>query len=179
MHYRGRNDGYYNVQQEQGSIDLPQAFPDDGPPRKVKVESRHHRYNRRHRPSEDNGKSTWILTFALLTLVVFVSAYFLASEHEKVQIEHVRQDILQLQLEPLSREWEEKYARLQDENERLKSHEQEFKRIELENRQLVESQDQERKSRREQNKKMEYYRTYQENIHERIQRVSRTLVLEK
>ena len=176
MQYRRRNDGH---SQDQGSIDLPQGFPDDGPPQKLKVDHPRHQHRTTDRLSAEPGKSTWILTFTLLTLVVVVSAYLLASEHEKIQIEHARQKILKQQLEPLAREWEEKYARLQDENERLKSHEQQFKRMELENKQLMESQGQEKKSKQQQNKQLEYYRNYQEKIHERIQLVSRALSLEK
>lgn len=183
MQYRRRNDGHL-FQQERSSIDLPQAFPDDVPPRKQKGDYYSRQHNRHvtttdREPVHNNGKAAWFITFTLLILVVLGSAYFFASEHEKVQIEHVRQDIFRHKLEPLSRQWEEKYARLQDENERLKSHEQEFKRMQLEHKQLIESQDQQQKSMLEQNKQIEYYRTYQERIHERIKLVSRALLLEK
>jgi transcription initiation factor IIF auxiliary subunit len=54
-------------------------------------------------------------------LVVLVASYFLVSHHEKAQIEHVRQGILHDKVEPLSREWEEKYAKLEEENKKLKT----------------------------------------------------------
>lgn len=62
----------------------------------------------------------WLLKFGLMTLVVLTASYFLVSKHEKVQMEHLRDDIIHDKVEPLSREWEEKYAKLKEENEELK-----------------------------------------------------------
>ena len=49
--------------------------------------------------------------------MVFVASYFLVAHHEEIQR---RQDTIQEELKLLLREWEEKWARLEEENERLK-----------------------------------------------------------
>ncbi len=179
MQYRRRHEVYAD---EQGSIDLPQGFPDDGPPRKLKVEALQQvPGKRRLRPTDpaDSGTTTWIFTFSLLMIVVLAISYFLVSEHERSQIERTKQDILHLQVEPISKEWEEKYAKLQEENERLMSHEKDYQRLKLESQQFLEKEENEQKLRAQQSKQIEYYQTYQTEIHERIQLISHSLLLEK
>ena len=97
-----------------GLVDFPQAFPDEAP-RKVKVEGRQRK--RKMRDSSGEGGNNWIASFGLLMAIVLVASYFLVSHHEQVQLDHLRQDIIHEQVEPLSRDWEEKYSALEEENQ--------------------------------------------------------------
>jgi hypothetical protein len=75
---------------------------------------------RRRRIKGEATENDWLLRFGLMMFVVLVASYFLVTHHEKIQIEHVRENILHDKVEPLSREWEEKYAKLEEENVNLK-----------------------------------------------------------
>lgn len=169
-------------EEDQGMIDFPQGFADDGGPRKVKVEEGPQRAGKRKlRPADTDikGNSSWVIKFAILMVVVLIAAYYLVAEHEKSQLEHAREDFVNEQVEPLSKKWEFKYAKLEGENEKLATHEREYLQLKEEHDVLLA-----RESKREErieslNEKVEYYKGYQVNIQQRIQLMSHALVLEK
>lgn len=168
MQQRRKND------QEIGGADIPQAFPDESPS-KVKVE----KYHRRKRNGKEQQGNGWIITFVLLTTFVLVASYFLVSHHEKLQLEHLRRDIIHDEMEPLSREWEEKYSQLEDENLRLKKEAQEYTRLREENENLMERSSHANKLRGNQNIQIEQLSKYKKKIQENLQLMSKTALLEK
>ena len=59
------------------------------------------------------------LVFVVLLLGVLVAGYVVMSQHEEVQLHNLKKEMYANKIEPLSHEWEEKYAALQEENEKL------------------------------------------------------------
>jgi cytochrome c-type biogenesis protein CcmH/NrfG len=173
MQQRRKKDAYID-QQETGGVDLPQAFPDESPS-KVKAEKRLRKRKAKESP-EGNG---WIISFVLLMTIVLVASYFLVSHHEKVQLEHLRQDIIHDQVEPLSREWEEKYTQLEEENVRLKKAAQAFSLLGNENVKLLEEKGHANKLRENQDVQIERLTKYKKQMQESIQLMSKTASLEK
>jgi hypothetical protein len=165
-------------------VDLPQGFSDESPPRKVKVE-RPPSYRNRGAPTEQqqqltsSGGSGWILQFVFLMSIVLVASYFLVAHHEQIQLEHLRQDILHDEIEPLSKEWEEKLEGLQEENDRLKKEAKQYSQLAKENVQLQEEQHQQRKLRDNQDQQIVQLTKYKKKMQENIQHMSKTTLLEK
>jgi DNA repair exonuclease SbcCD ATPase subunit len=176
MQHRRRNEAY---EEEQGTVDLPQAFADDGPTRKVKVEGRQRKQKPKTMDPSSRGNTGWIVTFSLLMIVVLVASYFLVAEHEKTQIEHAREDIIHEQVEPLSKVWEEKYAKLEEENEQMKSHEMEYERMKSKTDKLLENESEQQKQIEKQEAQIQYYKKYQQEIKQRIKLMSRAVLVEK
>jgi transcription initiation factor IIF auxiliary subunit len=112
-------------------------------------------------------------------LVVLAASYFLVSHHEKIQIEHVRQDIIHDKVEPLSREWEEKYAKLEEENEILKN-ESADKATFLDTKVQLEKQLRDGEKLREtQEDDIKHLTQYKQKMKDDIQLMSKTALLEK
>lgn len=162
---------------ELGTIDLPQAFLDDTP-HKVKVEGPSRR-DKGQKPVSTGGNNGWVVKFTLLAIVVVVSSYFLVAEHEKNQLEHLREDIVHQQVEPLSREWEERYADLEEKNEKLQAQAQEYEDMKKENERLLENDSHARKLRENQENQITYLKKYKNEIQDRISLLSHALLLEK
>jgi septal ring factor EnvC (AmiA/AmiB activator) len=177
MQHRRRNEVY---EEETGTMELPQAFPDDGPTsRKVKVEGRQRKRKPGTPGQSSRGSSGWVITFSLLTVVVLVAAYFLIAEHEKTQIEHAREDVVHQQVEPLSKEWEQKYAKLEEENEQMKSHEMEYERMKSKTEKMIETENQQKKQIETQLERIEYFKKYRQEIKQRIKLMSHSVLVEK
>ena len=120
-----------------------------------------------------------MVTFALLVVIVLVASYFLVAEHERIQMKKFEEHVLHDQVEPLSKEWEEKYGKLQDENERLKQESKDYEMMKKENERMLENESHSDKLRQNEEKQITYYKDYQQEIHKRIQAMSHTLLLEK
>lgn len=175
MQHRRRNEVY---EEDQGTIDFPQAFADDGPT-KLKVEGRQRPRKLKVAETPSKGNANWVITFSFLMIVVLVASYFLVAEHEKTQIEHVRQEVIHDQVEPLSKEWEEKYGKLEEENERMKSREMEYEKMKSKTEKLLETESEQQKLMEKQEGQIEYYKKYQIEIKKRIKLMSRALLVEK
>ena len=165
-----------NDADEAGGVDFPQAFPDEAP-RKVKVEGRQRK--RKLRGGDSEGGGNWIASFGLLMAIVLVASYFLVSHHEQRQLEHLRQDIIHEQVEPLSRDWEEKYSALEEENQRLKREAKEIASLKAENTKMKQDSGSVTKRMEDSKKKMEQLTKYKETMQANIQLLSKTLLLEK
>lgn len=176
---RRRNEVY----EDEPGFDLPQAFPDDGAPQKVKVEGRS-RPNRRRPKSSSSGSSGdsntgWVISFSIFMFVVLAASYFLVTEHEQKQIQHTLEDIVRQKVEPLAKEWETKYDLLMEENERLKKHEKEYLEIKRKEERLGQAPDSHGKDGDAQKIRIDYLETYQKKIQARIKNMSKTLLLER
>lgn len=181
MQNRRRSDAPPSNNDSAGGLDLPQGFIDERPS-KVKVEERQDPRRRRRRDRGDDsndGNSNWMWTFGLLVVIVLVASYFLIVEHEKVQMKKFEEHVLHDQVEPLSKEWEDKYSKIEDENKRLQQEAKDFDLMKKENERILENESHNNKLRQNEEKQIAYYQDYQKSIHERIQLQSHTLLLEK
>jgi hypothetical protein len=163
-------------------MDLPQAFPDDTPA-KLKVEQRSRLSKSRRTPHDSSsaaaGGNGWMVGFGVLTLLVVVAGYYLVAHHEQVQLAHMREEIVHSQIEPLSREWEERYSNLEEERDRLTSDAQQYISIKDDNERLVAEHAQFTKLRTNMDNQLEYLTKYKTNIQQSIQQMSKTALLEK
>jgi cyclophilin family peptidyl-prolyl cis-trans isomerase len=167
-----RNESY---EEEGGCVDLiPQAFPDDTP-RKVKVEGRQRKRVKVAGPP-NNG---WMVGFGVIMTVVLFAAYFLVTRHEQSQLVHLRESIEHDQVEPLSREWKEKYDRLQEQNEQLKQYSSEYVTMKAENERLNQNQNHADKLRANQDKQIAFQKMWKVGIKQGIKSMAKTLLLEK
>jgi len=169
MQQRRRNE----VSEEDHGIDLPQAVPDDGvvPSRK--------RVRKRVSTGSTHVNMGWILSFGALMAVVLIAAYILMEKHEEQQIQHVKELFVHSQMEPLARQWEEKYAALEEENERLKRQQQAMEKVKEENEDITAEVLGLKKTTDKQSLRIDYLKSYQQKIKQRIKNMSKTLLLEK
>eukprot|EP00934_Nitzschia_sp_Nitz4_P001994 Nitzschia sp. Nitz4//scaffold1_size375055//132931//134143//NITZ4_000252-RA/size375055-augustus-gene-0.714-mRNA-1//-1//CDS//3329540973//1994//frame0 len=180
QHRKVKKDIHGQEEQDLGIADLPQAFPDDDLPVKEKVEEPVRRRQRGKPSSSSSGSSSsWVIPFTLLVIVVVVVSYFLVEKHEEARLEHLRKDIVHDQIEPLSKQWEVKYANLQEENENLRSQLQELEELRTENRKLHSGQDNTEQELETQQHLVEYFKKYKVEIKRRIKMMSHSLLLEK
>ena len=105
--------------------------------------------------------------------------FFFATKHEEAQLENLRKSLMKNQVEPIARNWEEKYANLQEENEQLRKQAKELEDLRSKNQRILEKEEELKKLQEDQEKSISYYEKYSKDIHNRIQEMSRSLVLEK
>lgn len=121
----------------------------------------------------------WVLGFGLMTLGVLIAGYLLMSRHEKVQMESLRENIIHEKVEPMSREWEEKLANLQEENEELKKEVAESSQFKETKSQLEEQIHQVEDIREKQEHDIQHLIDYKRQMQRNIELLSKTELLEK
>ena len=123
---------------------------------------------------ESNGAS-WTVQFGFLVILVVAASYYVVSQHEAMQFKKIREEIVHDQVEPLSREWEEKYADLVEENERLKKASTNQQDIDK----LVEEKKQFGELREAMEGKIQTLEHYKRKMQRSIQLLSHNILLEK
>ena len=164
-----------------GGVDFPQAFPDDDidpskPGLKRAREAKRKMKNETKRDNQSAGG--WIIPFLFLFGIVLVGSYYLVSYHEEQLVKHLKQDVMKHQKE-LSREFEVKYADLQEENEHLKKQIAEVDNLKRENEELLEDSTHARSLRQNYEKQIEQLTNYKMTMQQNIQLMSKTALLEK
>lgn len=165
---RRKNDSTLGV--DSGAID------DAGEKPKV----RKSRSRRRKRVEEDNSNNGWwILKFSVLCSIALVAGYFLVEHHEEKLVAKMRQSVIHDELEPLSKEWEEKYAKLEEENEELQRGAKLNANLNAESDRLKEENTRYEKEMKNRNKKIEQLENQKAKMKENIQLMSKTALVEK
>ena len=178
QHRVRRTDGSAGMDEQEtgGAIDLPQAFPDEAPA-KLKVEKRQRK--RKTKRLQEPAGSGWMISFGILVTIVVVSSYYLVKHHEKQMMDHLRSDIFHDQVEPLSKQWEEKYALLEEENEKLKREAKDVTGLQHENEELKKENGQFEKLKEQKDTRIERLVKYKKQMQENLQLMSKTILLEK
>lgn len=154
-----------------GGMDLPQGFADETSLPSKRSSSR--------RRKQDSGGNGWIFGFVFLLGIVVVASYYLVAHHEEQQLNHLREEIVHDQVDPLSREWEEKYADLLEENQKLVTVSEQFSALKEGNERMQEQQHQATKLRQNLDTRIEYLAKYRTTIQESIQAMHKAVLLEK
>ena len=160
------------------AADLPQGFSDDlvsGKGSTVPLTQQ----PRRRRTRRGDTSSEWIFGFILLTILVLVAGYMLAGHHEELQLKHLREEIVHDQLEPLSKEWEEKYATLQEENLSLLQQAKKYGSMKEDLDSLIEEQKKAKSIRKTLDSQISALTKYKERMQTNIKSLSRIHLLEK
>jgi DNA repair exonuclease SbcCD ATPase subunit len=161
-----------------GGMDLPQGFVDEPAHYKVFGRARNPQQQQLHHHKKTNHQTSWILPFGILMVIVLIAGYSLMAYHEQALMDHLKQDV-KLEEEALSREFEEKYANLQDENQRLQSQIKEAIELKRQNEELVEESNHNRSLRQNYQKQIRQLTEYKQKIQENIQLMSKAILLEK
>ena len=148
----------------------------DGSGEKPKVPKT--RSRRRKRVEEENN-GWWIFKFSLLCSIAIVAGYFLVEHHEEKLVAKMRQSVIHDELEPMSKEWEEKYVKLEEENEELKRGAKLNANLNAESDRLKEENIRREKDIKNRNKKIEQLENYKAKMQENIQLMSKTALVEK
>jgi septal ring factor EnvC (AmiA/AmiB activator) len=172
---RRRNDA--EADGETGGIDFPQGLHDDSSVKAKAGKSRSRKV--RSATQQDQEGKGFMLKFSFLMTIVLVASYFLIAHHEEMQLEHLRQNIIHDELEPLSREWEEKYAKLEDENAELKRGAKAYANLKEESDRLKEEYSKQQRAREKLDKQIEQLQKYKGNMQDNIKLMSKTALVEK
>ena len=154
-----------------GGMDLPQGFADDS-----SVSSKRSSRRRRKQASGGNG---WIFGFVFLLVIVLVASYYLVGHHEEKQLNHLREEIVRNQVEPLSKEWEGKYAELLEEKKKLVTEAEQYSTLKVDNERIKEQQQQATNLRNNLDKRINYLAEYRKTIQGSIQAMHKAVLLEK
>ena len=179
-----------------GGMDLPQGFADETP----LSSKRPARRRRKH----DSGGNGWIFGFVFLLIIVLVASYNLVAHHEEKKLNHLREEIVHNQVEPLSQEWEGKFAELLEENTKLVTGAEQFKEdnerikgqllekekelvtedeqystLKEDNARIKEQQSQATELRKNLDKRVDYLAEYKKTIQRSIQEEHKVVLLEK
>jgi cyclophilin family peptidyl-prolyl cis-trans isomerase len=161
---------------EDHGLDLSLGIPDEGATRKIIARSMSGGKSNRH-ASPGSTSSGWIISVSVLMLLIITASYFLIAEVEKRHVQNVSEVFVHKYVEPLAKEWEEKYATLEEENERLKNQETGLQVLKSEGNQMIEREASQITE--NQGKRIDYLKEYQRKIQRRIKKMSKTLLLEK
>ena len=107
---------------------------------------------------------------------VLVAGFIIMSKHEETQLDHLRKDMFTEKIEPLSREWEEKYATLEEENEKL--HKELTSKDDLE-KQVEKERNESLEQSEKLGKKIDQLTWSRQKLRDNIQLMSKTALLEK
>jgi hypothetical protein len=173
-------DGDDDVAMMNGGVDFPQAFPDDDidPSKPGLKRARDLKRKMKNDTKRDNNPGGWIVPFLVLFGIVMVGSYYLVSYHEERLVKHLKQDEVTHEKE-LSREFEIKYADLQEENERLKKQIADVDNLKRENEELLEDSIHARSLRENLEIQIERLSNYKKTMRQNIQLMSKTALLEK
>ena len=166
---------------EDHCIDVSLGIPDETSAPLRKVITRSVSANKGNRKGSPAGSTNagWIISVSALLVLIIVASYFLIAELEKRHVQNVRKVFVHELVEPLAKEWEQKYATLEEENERLRNEEREVLVMKEENNQMIEREASLKKATGTQRKHIDYLKGYQRKIQRRIQKMSKKLLLEK
>jgi hypothetical protein len=154
-----------------GGMDLPQGFSDEASSLSKRSSSR--------RRKQDSGGDGWIFGFVFLLVIVLVASYYLVAHHEKKQLNNLREEIEHDQVEPLSREWEERYTDLLEEKKKLVTEAKQYSTLKEDSERIKEQQHQATKLRMNLDKQIEYLAKYRKTIQGSIQDMHKAVLLEK
>ena len=149
-----------------GAMDLPQGFVDE------KEDSRH-KLRRRKAAQENDTK--WLVPFILFFVGVMGAGFFIMHKHEQMQIQHIEKDVV----EPLTKEWEEKVAQLEEQNKELAQQAKDYFTMKEDYERIGEQLRQAGKLRQGYDNEVDYLKKYRKGIQGKIKRLSKTLLLEK
>ena len=139
-------------------------------------------YSQRSQQRRDDAKDTsgwWILKFSILVSIVLIAGYFLVEHHEEMLVKKMRQSIIHDEVEPLSKEWEEKYAKLEEENENLKRSATLNDNLRTESDRIKAEYTQQQEATKKLEKKIDQLEKYKAKMKENIQLMSKTALVEK
>ena len=176
---RGKNRRTNNNDNDAAGFEIPQGFNDVAAATAESSSSmpNGNRGSPRRRISEDRESNSagWMVKFGILVVLVVAASYFVVSKHEELQFKKIREEIVHDQVEPLSREWEEKYADLEEENQRLKKYstlQGDMDKLLLEKKEFTEL-------RKTMEGKIHSLEQYKRKMQQNIQLLSSTMLLEK
>lgn len=139
------------------------------------LSSRPRRRRRRERPVPKE----WIFSFGLMMVGVLIAGYILMSHHEKKQLNRLQENILHEKLEPMSQEWEGKYAKLEEDNEVLKKKLADSAQYNESKIQLEEHVHQVESIREKQESDIQHLVEYKRRMQRNLQLLAKTELLEK
>jgi hypothetical protein len=154
--------------------DLPQAFADEVTHPKAGIR----RARAEQRSQQRSTNTSWILPFGIMMVLVLMASYFLVSQHEENLVKHLNRDKL-LREQEMSHEFNIKYSELQEENSKLKGEIQQLLELQQQNENLVEERRIGQTEQQVLEKKVDHLTAYKKKMHENIQLMSKTALLEK
>lgn len=164
-----------------GSREIPGHVPVSAPTGTSNGNSPLGRRVRRNGKQKDVGGTdgNFITKFILLLIPIVVGGFVLASYHERKQLEKLQDTIVSEQIEPLARQWEDKYSSLEEENGRLLKKTKEYGTIMQEKEQLVQQTTKIQNQLNQNQKRLDYLTKYKTTIQKKIQSDSKARILEK
>ena len=103
------------------------------------------------------------------------AGFFIMHKHEQMQIQHIEKDVV----EPLTKEWEEKVAQLEEQNKELAQQAKDYFTMKEDYERISEQLRQAGKLRQGYDNEVDYLKKYRKGIQGKIKRLSKTLLLEK
>jgi septal ring factor EnvC (AmiA/AmiB activator) len=177
MKYRnvpGPADRADDVGVEAVGADLPQAFADERAHPKAGIR----RALAEQRSHDQRTNTSWILPFGILMFLVLIASYFLVSQHEENIVQHLKRDELVHEQE-MSQEFNVKYSELQEENAKLKQKMLHYQELQQQNEKFVGERMAFQAEQQKLEKKLDQLTAYKKKMHENIQLLSKTALLEK
>lgn len=168
--------------QQRKKNDISSQMEHGMPPEKKGSEAKNSLAGRPRRRRRTPGQPIaieWVLAFGLMMVGVLLAGYFLMSRHEKVQMDHLREDIIHEKVDPMSREWEEKLAALEEERDLLKNEVIDLAQFKESKTQLEEQIHQVEDIREKQQHDIQHLIDYKRQMQRNIELLSKTELLEK
>jgi hypothetical protein len=158
-------------------VDLPQAFADE--PAHPKAGIRRARAEQRSRNTNNTtNTSSWILPFGILMVLVLIGSYLLVSQHETNLVQHLKRNE-QVHEHEMSQKFDVMYSDLQKENSKLKGEIQRYQELLQQNEKLIDEKKHFQSKQQNLEKQVDYLTVYKKKMHDNIQLMSKTALLEK